>query len=218
VLFPQLVQIVRRYLDQKVRVVRPADKKDLFLSPYYGGVIERLVENIRADTSRGEAPLLPRYEPSRGPGSTADVDFWTSKDVREILHSHLNYVVADTMKWEQSAAFYIDKNKGVAAFAKNAGLGFYIPYFHNGQRHDYMPDFLIRLRTSEPCFLILETKGWDPLEEVKTAAAHRWAAAVTAEGTYGRWFYAVAKQPEKVNDQIHGAVKAASGETTAKLP
>jgi hypothetical protein len=26
---------------------------------------------------------IPRYETSRGPGSTAEVDFWTSRDVRE---------------------------------------------------------------------------------------------------------------------------------------
>ncbi len=26
---------------------------------------------------------------------------------------------------------------------KNAGLGFAIPYLHNGQSHDYMPDFIV---------------------------------------------------------------------------
>ena len=57
------------------------------------------------------------------------------------MHSHLNYVVADTAKWEQSAAYYIDKHPAVAAFVKNAGLGFAIPYFHNGQ----MPRLRARL-------------------------------------------------------------------------
>ena len=50
---------------------------------------------------------------------------------------------------------------------KNAGLGFAIPYLHNGQPHDYVPDFIIRLKTEPPRYLILETKGYDPLEEVK---------------------------------------------------
>ena len=68
------------------------------------------LEAIRPDTSQGEAPEVPRYEASRGPGSTADVDFWTSRDVREVNRFHLNYVVADTKQWEQSAAFYIDKH------------------------------------------------------------------------------------------------------------
>ena len=42
--------------------------------------------------------------------------------------------------------------------------------------------------------LILETKGFDPLEEVKVAAAKRWVAAVNAEGSYGRWRYELTKR------------------------
>ncbi|HEV3005031.1 MAG TPA: hypothetical protein VGX78_11250, partial [Pirellulales bacterium] len=124
VLFPQFARIVAQYVDQRVRVVPPADRKDLFLSPYYGWAIERLLEAIRPDTSQGEAAEVPRYESNRGPGSTADVDFWTSREVREVLRSHLNYVVADTFRWEQSAAYYIDRHERTAAFVKNAGLGF----------------------------------------------------------------------------------------------
>ena len=137
---------------------------------------------------------MPRYETSRGPGSTAEVDFWTSRDVREVVHCHLNYVVADTKQWEQSAAYLIDTHPAVAAFVKNAGLGFAIPYLHNGQMHDYVPDFLVRLKMEAPYHLILETKGYDPLEDVKRAAAERWVAAVNADGTWGRWQYALAKK------------------------
>lgn len=189
VLFPQLGRVVRRYLEQKVTVLRPAHKHDLFLSPYYGWLIERLTTAIHADTSQGEAPEIPRYESNRGPGSTADVDYWTSKDVREVIHSHLNYIVADTRRWEQSAAYFIDTHPRVAAFAKNAGLGFAIPYLHNGQRHDYIPDFIIRLKADTLNYLVLETKGFDELEDVKRAAAERWVNAVNADGTYGRWSY-----------------------------
>jgi type III restriction enzyme len=57
-----------------------------------------------------------------------------------------------------------------------------------------VPDFLIRLQTDPPRHLILETKGYDPLEEVKRAAAERWVAAVNADGTQGQWRYALAKQ------------------------
>lgn len=205
VLFPQLALIVKRYVEEKVRVLPPADKKDLFLSPYYGWLIERLVEAIRPDTSLGEAPEIPRYESNRGPGTTADVDFWTGRDVREVVNSHLNYVVADTERWEQSAAYYIDTHPATDSFVKNAGLGFYIPYLHNGQRHDYTPDFIVRLKTTPPTYLILETKGWDPLEEVKRAAAERWVAAVNADSTYGRWKYEVAKKPEEVRTLIADA-------------
>jgi type III restriction enzyme len=202
VLFPQLTSIIRRYLEEKVQVQKPADIKDLFLAPYYGWVVERLLEAIRPDTSQGEAPEVPRYESTRGPGSTAEVDFWTSRDVRDVIKSHLNYVVADTKQWEQSAAYYIDKHKAVDGFVKNAGLGFAIPYLHNGQMHDYMPDFIIRLMSEQPHYLILEVKGYDPLEEVKKAAAERWVAAVNADGSYGQWVYEMCKRVTDVSAVI----------------
>jgi len=78
----------------------------------------------------------------------------------------LNYVVPDTAKWEQAAAYYIDGHELVDAFVKNAGLCFAIPYLYNGQMHDYMPDFIIRLKTNPSIHLILETKGYDPKKKL----------------------------------------------------
>lgn len=204
VLFPQVVEIVGKYLDDKVRPIPPADVIDVFLSPYYGWVYERLLQAIHADTSRGESAELPLYEKNREPGSTAEVSFWTSKDVREVERSHLNYAVADTKKWEQSATYRIDRHKAVAAFVKNDHLGFTIPYLHNGQPHDYVPDFIVRLRSpaESPCHLILETKGFDPLKDVKREAAERWAAAVNADGTHGRWEYRCVDRIEDVDSAI----------------
>ncbi len=137
------------------------------------------------------------------------MDFWTSKDVREVVKSHLNYVVADTRTWEQQAAYYLDRHDRVDAFVKNQGFNFAIPYLHNGQGHEYLPDFIVRLKTAPPRHLILETKGFDPLEEVKRAAAERWVAAVNADGTYGQWSYAVAKKMTEVNAIIEAVYETA---------
>ena len=202
VLFPQMVSIIQRYFKEKVAVYPPADIKDLGLSPYYGWLVEILAENIRPDTAEGETPEIPLYESSRGPGSTAEVDFWTSREPREVVRCHLNYVVPDTKKWEQTAAYYLDKHPMVAAFVKNSGLGFAIPYLHNGQPHDYMPDFIVKVKTDLAIQLILETKGYDPLAEVKSAAAERWVSAVNADGRYGRWAYRIVRQPTEVTEVI----------------
>lgn len=201
-LFRQLAKIAERYLREKVEPIPPAKVIDVFLSPYYGWVIERLAAAIGPDASDGEATELPRYESNRGPGTTADVDFWTSRDVREVVKSHLNYVVADTKVWEQSAAYLIDTHPKVDAFAKNAGLGFAIPYLHNGQPHDYVPDFIVRLKGEPMLHVILETKGFDELEEVKSQAAHRWVGAVNADGSHGQWRYLIAKRPSEVGTKL----------------
>ncbi len=202
VLFPQIMLIVERYLKEHVNVRRPADLKDAGLSPYYGWLVEVLTENIRPDTREGEAPEIPLYESSRGPGSTAEVDFWTSRETREVLHSHLNYVVPDTTKWEQQAAYYIDTHSAVDAFVKNSGLGFAVPYLYNGQMHDYIPDFIVRLKGEASVNLILETKGYDPRADVKRAAAERWVAAVNAEGSYGTWAYRMVRSTTEVSGVI----------------
>ena len=102
----------------------------------------------------------------------------------------------------------------VDSFVKNAGLGFAIPYFHNGHMHDYVPDFIVRLDGHAPVHLILEVKGYDPLTEVKRAAAERWVAAVNAEGSHGQWAFRLVKATTEVNGvltalaQLAGSVGA----------
>lgn len=209
VLFPRFVLIIERYVDEKIVARPPANLPDVFLSPYYGWVVERLRDAIRPDISQGETPEVPKYERHRGPGSTGELDFWTGKEVREVERSHLNFAVADTKKWEQSAAYFIDTHPLTAAFVKNMGLGFAIPYFHNSQTHDYLPDFIVRLvpEDSMPHDVILETKGFDPLEGVKKAAAERWVKAVNSGGQFGHWQYAVARRPEEIKTCLDNAAK-----------
>ncbi|HUF70597.1 MAG TPA: hypothetical protein VMM79_18255, partial [Longimicrobiales bacterium] len=202
VVFPQMLDIVQRYVVEKIEVIPPATRLELFVAPYYTYMLEILHEAIRPAVSEGEEPEVPILERFRPTGSTADVSFWTSRDVREVEKSHVNYVVADTRQWEQSAAFQIDRHSAVRAFVKNAGLGFAIPYVHNGEPHDFIPDFLIRLDTDDERYLILEPKGHDPLAEVKNAAAIRWVAAVNTLGSFGHWEFRMARDMGAVREAL----------------
>lgn len=206
-LFPQMLDIVRQFLKDKVDPVGRTDRKDIFLDPYFSWAVDTLAEAIVPDDA--ESPEVPRYETHRGTGSTRDVDFWTSKPVRECDRSHLNYMVADTERWEQTTSFYPDSDEHVVAFVKNFNLGFALPYSHNGEAKEYLPDFLARLRKGgrEVGTLILETKGYDPLAAVKEAGARRWVAAVNAEGSFGRWAYRLIKSPTDTPEAIRSAAE-----------
>jgi type III restriction enzyme len=127
-----------------------------------------------------------------------------SRSVRDLFSLNLlaAFPVVDVFR---RSAYRFDKHPSVEAFAKNAGLGFAIPYLHNGQMHYYVPDFLARLVDESQRHLILETKGVDPLEEVKSAAAERWVVAVNAERSYGRWQYAVAKKVADIDAIVRRA-------------
>lgn len=54
----------------------------------------------------------------------------------------------------------------------------------------------------------METKGYDPLEEVKRAAADRWVKAVNAEVTYGKWRYAITKKVSDIPQILDKSVVA----------
>jgi type III restriction enzyme len=79
VLFPQMINIIRRYLADKVDPEPPAQRIDAFLSPYYGWIVERLVGAIRPDTASGEAPEIPDIEHDRACAS-AEIEVWTGKE------------------------------------------------------------------------------------------------------------------------------------------
>jgi len=66
----------------------------------------------------------------------------------------------------------------------------------------YIPDFIVRLKAEPPLHLIIEVKGYDERADIKAQAAQKWVDAVTADGAYGRWAYALAKKPSEVKQVI----------------
>jgi type III restriction enzyme len=192
--FAPCLNVIHEFLSSRVIVLGQAQVVDVFLAPYYGVMLEGLTEAMRFG---GDAAAeLPKLESHRPPGTTADVDFVTRRQPVPVLKSHVNAVVPDTQKWEQQAAYFIDSHPNVLAFVKNAGLGLGIPYSHQGQRHDYVPDFVVVLANG--LHLLLETKGFDPLAETKALAAQRWVSAVNQHGGFGTWRYCLVREPNDI--------------------
>jgi type III restriction enzyme len=208
-LFPQVLGAVKKLTSEKVELKGNSDMRDIFANPYFGWAVQSIIDAIQPAQSPGQEPEVPTYEKNRPPGSTGEVDFWTAREVKEISKSHVNYVVADTKKWEQSAAYYLDTSPLVYAFVKNEGLGFAIKYQMEGEPHEYMPDYLVLIQKDRKQLgtLILETKGFDPKEDYKQKAAERWVRAVNHDGKYGHWAYRVLHDPAQVPFFLEGAAK-----------
>ena len=199
-LFPQVLAIVREFLQAKVDY-NGVDEREVGLERYREQVEERLLAVIEPDTEGGEAALLPRLDRFRRKGSTGDVLFSTTRECRDTLKSHVSHVVLDAPVWEGSAAFELERSGDVTAYARNDHLGFLIPYEWEDDRHLYTPDYLVRLRNG--LLLILEIKGreWEQ-DRQKYAAARRWVSAVNNAGEWGRWEFAVCKEPAELRGML----------------
>lgn len=194
-LFPQLLGYARLLVQTKVNPMGERQRVDVALNPYLDRAVEALcgaLVPVSRERSESERPRIPSG--SAGTRSTAGVNFFTTRKVwGTVSKCHLNLCVADTEKWEQSAAYCLDIHPAVAAWVKNDHLGLLIRYRKAGRLHNYVPDFIIRLADGR--ILIVEVKGQLGDAETKQAAALRWVAAVNRERRYGEWSYHLARQP-----------------------
>ncbi len=197
-LYPQFVSLIQHFVSTKVIDHYPSTKADVFLAPYYGWMVERLLAGMTP--VEGSVERI-RVEQHRGPGTTAEVEYATRKEPFAVLKSHVNFVVPDS-QWERVAAYSFDTHAAVHSFVKNSGLGFAIPYIHSGQGHDYLPDFVVRLAGQSDRHVIFETKGYDDRLNEKKAAAERWVSAVNRDGRYGRWSYVLLRDRAKIAQEI----------------
>jgi type III restriction enzyme len=143
-LFPQLHKIAQNYVQNYVVLKDRMVIGYLTVGAYFSGALTKIQQAIIAENieHQEEKKLLPILAPYDALGSTSYVDFLTTKEVCDTIKSHINYVVADTQEWEQGVAKKLEQMPEVLAYVKNQGLGFTIPYEHQGVGHHYNPDFL----------------------------------------------------------------------------
>jgi len=202
-LFPKVAFAAKRFLSEKLERKgdsRPCDV--LLVGEYMKAATGSLIEAIKkgAATGTGEVAVIPQG--AAGRGSTLYVDFHTTKPIYPVTRCHLNAMVADTKKWEQSAAFLLDSHPGVMRWVKNDRLGFTIPYRHRGLLSNYVPDFIVVTDRGEN--VIVEIKGRvDDDADAKSKAAHRWVEAVNGLGDQGVWKYLLVEDPGRAGLQLN---------------
>ena len=208
ILFPQVLNIVWHYLEERVRVSAQATLQEVALEKYQQRIVERLTEAIEPDTEAGEPPILPIIERFRPIGSTAEVLFRTVRQCMGTTKSHISHVVLDAPKWEHSVAYQLERIPEVIAYARNDHLDFTIPYECQGVRHEYRPDFLIRWRREDgrEVKIVLEVKGFETEQDrQKETAAKRWVRAVNHHGEFGQWAFVVCRDPQALTHILREA-------------
>lgn len=119
--------------------------------------------------------------------------------------SHVNRCVFDST-WEACEAYTLDHHPQVVAWVKNDHLGFEVAYVFESVLHKYRPDFLVRLAGGTT--LVLEVKGQDDAKnQAKRRALAEWVEAVNGHGGFGRWTWAVSRQPADVETLLAGACR-----------
>lgn len=199
IMFPQVLAIVRAYVEARVDRVGEAAIEEIALEPYRSTIVSRVVAAIRPADEEGEQPVLPVLHDMAGIGSTEVTPFLTIKPCVETLKSHLSKAVVDS-GWERQVARALDESPRIHAWVKNARLDFTIPYEHQGRKHDFTPDFIVELRQADGTrshdHLVVEVKGLErEADRSKDAGAHRWIAAVNHWGKLGQWRYAKIHSP-----------------------
>ena len=211
ILFPQVLEAVWRYLEERVVLERDVPLEEVALLKYKQRIIERLTEAIEPDVEVGEPPILPVIERFRPIGSTSEVQFRTVRPCVGTTKSHISHVVLDAPQWEHTVAYQLERIPEVIAYARNDHLDFTIPYEWQGVRHEYRPDYLIRWRCEDgqEVKIILEVKGFETEQDrQKEAAALRWVRAVNHHGEFGLWAFVVCKKPANLAQILKDAVSA----------
>lgn len=218
-LFPQILDISRRWLDECVVLKDNTFKQMLLIQERAYDAADRIHKAIARARVEG-ARILPILAPYDVEGTTGSVDFDTAKEVwpTQVDKSHVSHVALDS-GWEAKMADTLEKMDEVFSYVKNQGLGFVIPYAISGREHSYIPDFIVRyddgvkLHSGKPDYLnvVIEVSGQKEKRDKKAkseTARTLWVPAVNNHGAFGRWMYIEDADPWDAANTFRAAVEA----------
>ncbi len=195
-LFGQLKRIAKQWIDGYLKCsggTYPAQLKykllaDMACDKIMAGITQRFI---------GEKPIeavLDAYNPT---GSTAHVNFNTSKTLRwktDARCCHVNWAILDS-EWEGEFCRVVENHPKVRSYVKNHNLGLEVPYRFGSESRKYRPDFIARVDdghgNDDLLNLVVEIKGYRGEDAVvkKATMDTYWVPGVNHLKTYGRWAF-----------------------------
>ena len=201
-LFGQLKRITKQWLDNCLVCKGGTYPAQLM----YQELADIACERITAGITRkliGENPIKAVLDPYNPIGSTAFVNFNTSKTDRYETDSrrcHVNWVILDS-DWEAEFCRVAEAHPRVKAYVKNHNLGLEVPYKYGSVARKYRPDFIVLIDdgraplpdgSDDLLQLIVEIKGYrrEDAKEKKSTMETYWVPGINNLGQYGRWDFA----------------------------
>lgn len=207
-LLAQVIRLVERFISSSKLEINPPLfyqdelKRRLMLTLNMQRIVQHVFDQIRFANTETLEPIFDSNKPIR---STGDMLPWyTGKPVVAANRSHINLCVTDST-WESQAAYELDHNANVLAWAKNDHLGFQVTYIFEGLFHKFWPDYLIRLANGAT--FVAEIKGEDtPKDETKRRYLNEWVNAVNTHRGFGEWKWDVCLNPSDLPEKLQQAM------------
>lgn len=212
-LFGQLKRITKEWLD--TCLVCKGDTYPGLLM--YQSLADIACDRITAAITRaeqGKRPIKAVLDPYNPTGSTAHVNFNTSKTDRwetDAQRCQLNWVILDS-DWEAEFCRVAEAHPKVLAYVKNHNLGLDVPYRYASETRTYRPDFIVHVDDGhdDPLNLIVEIKGYrgEDAKEKKSTMDTYWVPGVNNLDSYGRWAFAEFTDVFQMQDDFAKKVEA----------
>jgi len=148
---------------------------------------ERLLSAFGPILPAARPPEVPVYAANGGRFAHRGRRLWTSKRaVREVVQSHVTYVVAGLPSTgRQAAASIFTRHPGsTTSFVQHRGAALLIPVSAQRPEARRFPDFAVRWPVEGTFPTSARKEGIRPADEVKKVAAQRWVAGPHAR-SYG---------------------------------
>lgn len=196
-LFGQLKRITKQWLDTCLVCKGGTYPAQLMYQELTDMACERITAGI-TNALVGERPIKALLDPYNPTGSTAHVNFTTSKTRRwqtDARRCHVNWVILDS-DWEAEFCRVAESHPQVQAYVKNHNLGLEVPYRYGSETRRYLPDFIVLVDDGhgedDLLHLIVEIKGYrrEDAKEKKATMETYWVPGVNNLGQYGRWAFA----------------------------